>query len=445
MQYSTFPSDAVLAFTTARARLNVSDKYGSTFIMGMDEYLSLSWDEFQRRGLILISITITEAMSQTSSETVMLTYKVAQRGKNAHAIVNTGFQYQLLPMHSAEDRVPFCLRALVVVGGVSKKTFIAKKASDVLSNAPLNAMSLKSAMIALQEDLIAVGFSDDNLHSKPFRVSVMQSYLYRSFLSCYRPDQLTPNLLSAVLPWVQPVSRLTEVFMPPTSSTSDNLPVGKPIRKLEAPIQATGEAVYPSDEVTPHNGLHAAIVYSTKCAVKLVSLDASAALACDGVVSFCSAVDVPGANMLGTGNALFVSIGDVVKCIGAPLGVICATSEALANKAASKVVAKYEDIGLKPVTNLQQALSSKSFFTDVPRSYGHIRAGNPEQAMRAAQCKVKGRVEAGGQYHFYMETQNAMATLVDGKNLHVICSTQDPSNYQTQIANVLSLTQNQVR
>lgn len=33
----------------------------------------------------------------------------------------------------------------------------------------------------------------------------------------------------------------TEVFVPP----SDEKPVGLPVRKLEGPIQATGEAVFP--------------------------------------------------------------------------------------------------------------------------------------------------------------------------------------------------------
>ncbi len=56
-----------------------------------------------------------------------------------------------------------------------------------------------------------------------------------------------------------------------------------------------------------------------------------------------------------------------------------------------------------------------------------------------------GHIAAGGQYHFAMEIQAAVATVSDGDNIDVVCSTQDPSGNQACIASMLSLPQNKVR
>ena len=55
-----------------------------------------------------------------------------------------------------------------------------------------------------------------------------------------------------------------------------------------------------------------------------------------------------------------------------------------------------------------------------------------------------GHIAAGGQNHFYMETQCAIASIEDGENYTVTCGTQDPSTYQAKIAAVLGVPQNRV-
>ena len=68
-----------------------------------------------------------------------------------------------------------------------------------------------------------------------------------------------------------------------------------------------------------------------------------------------------------------------------------------------------------------------------------LRAGEPEKAMHAAAHRARGTISASGQNHFYMETQTAVASVIDGQYVEVICGTQDPTSYQNYVAGVLDL------
>lgn len=307
LKYPTFPSDAVLALATAGAQLHLCNLFGQTTVVDMQTFMSYTLTDFQNQGLMITAVTIADTpslsralyalqMGAAPAEFVTETFKIANRARNAHAQVNAGFQFEIeAPKHSyfnantgarASSGPPTCRAARIVYGGVSNKTFIAYRCQSALVDVPITAETLGRALAALQMDLLAVGACTDVLGSQRFRESVMQSCLYRALLRCYPVFALPANLTSAVLPWVMPVSRGVEVFVPPHGNTDTTTPVGQPVRKLEGKIQATGEAKYPSDEVMPPQGLYGAIVFSTQCAKKLVSLDSTAALALPGVVSY---------------------------------------------------------------------------------------------------------------------------------------------------------------
>ena len=63
-------------------------------------------------------------------------------------------------------------------------------------------------------------------------------------------------------------------------------------------------------------GLHGALVFSTRCAVKLAGFDFTAALALPGVISILTAEDIPasGVNSIAEKYPLFVPIGDDGNC-----------------------------------------------------------------------------------------------------------------------------------
>jgi len=203
MRYSKFPSDAVIALTTANARLALCNASGETSSVDMASFLGISYESFTAQGLIITSVSITEPSLSGGSIVVAETFKVAQRTANAHAHVNCGFQFSVAQQHQS---APFCSYARVVIGGASQKTFVATRTESALSNTSISSTTLNNALIALELDLAEAGESQA-VGNQSFRRSVMQTCLYKALLKCYPVLQLPQNLLSAVQPWVKPVSR----------------------------------------------------------------------------------------------------------------------------------------------------------------------------------------------------------------------------------------------
>lgn len=212
-------------------------------------------------------------------------------------------------------------------------------------------------------------------------------------------------------------------------------------------MQATGQAMYPSDVVQSAQGLHAAIVYSSQCAVQLASIDVNSLSSLAGVVTVLTAADIPGENTVGKDMYLFVPIGAEVKYVGEPLAVVIAETEAIANQAVAKIQVTYASLNKTPIISLDQAIAARSFFkfpSHIP-GVSFIRKGDPESVLvNGGYRKVRGHINAGGQTHFYMEAQVATATILDGSSITVVCGTQDPTKYQGCIAATLGVPVNKV-
>jgi xanthine dehydrogenase large subunit len=206
--------------------------------------------------------------------------------------------------------------------------------------------------------------------------------------------------------------------------------------------------VYPSDEALPALGLHGALVFTTRCSVVLNGFDFTEALAVTGVVSILTYADIPkeGKNTIGQSLYLFVPVGEIVPYVGAAIAVVIATTEAAANFATSLVRVNYNETSDSPIVNLEQAIAKKSFFkipAHIPQ-VTNIKAGDPDKYMKSAFKTVKGHINAGGQYHFYMEAQSAIANIVDGEFVDVTCGTQNLQGNQSNIAEVLGIPMNKV-
>ena len=58
--------------------------------------------------------------------------------------------------------------------------------------------------------------------------------------------------------------------------------------------------------------------------------------------------------------------------------------------------------------------------------------------------RAVGRINAGGAYHFYMETQVAVASVLDGEYVEVVCGSQDLTACQSRVASLVGVPQNKV-
>lgn len=240
-RHQDFPSDAVLALALAQATLTVADLDGTVSVLSMDQFLQLPPNAFLStttptssnvtpQCLVLISVTLQESTPPSPGGRSLVTesYKICVREHNAHAQVNAGFSFvleapgaqrhgiesgvnvgrgQLAARRQGSSAPPVCLSARIVYGGVSNKTFIASRTQAVFANAPLSASLLQQALAALSQDLAESGGGTSQGFGDPaYRVSTMQSCLYRAVLRCYGADNLPSNLQSVLTPFVKPPS-----------------------------------------------------------------------------------------------------------------------------------------------------------------------------------------------------------------------------------------------
>jgi xanthine dehydrogenase large subunit len=210
--------------------------------------------------------------------------------------------------------------------------------------------------------------------------------------------------------------------------------VGKPIAHDSARQHVTGAATYLDDMAEAAGCLHAAIVKSPYAHARIVSMDASDALAFPGAVAFVTAADIPGENEVGPifhgEPALADGIADYAGC---PVGVIVATSHDAAKRAADLVKIEWEE--LPAILSIEDAIAAESW-TSPPMK---LIYGDPDNALTAAKNRLNGGLDIGGQDHFYLETNIAMAVPLDGGQWHVWSSTQHPSEVQKHVALILGV------
>ena len=94
-----------------------------------------------------------------------------------------------------------------------------------------------------------------------------------------------------------------------------------------------------------------------------------------------------------------------------------------------------------PVLTIDEAIAVRSHLEN-PVVY---RKGDPGAAIAVAPHSLSGRVETGGQEHFYLEGQAAMAVPREDGGMLVYCSSQHPSEIQQKVAEVLGVDLGRVR
>jgi len=210
--------------------------------------------------------------------------------------------------------------------------------------------------------------------------------------------------------------------------------VNQPLRHDSAVEHVAGRAHYVDDMPEPPGLLHLAFGLAADGHARLLSLDLDAVRAAPGVVAVLSAADIPGVNDVSPvkgDDRLFAE--DEILYPGQPLFVVAATSVGAARRAARLGKAEVEP--LPALVTIKQALVAGSAIEDTQ----FMARGDAPAALAAAPHRLTGGLEMGGQEHFYLEGQAALATPGEAGQLHVLSSTQHPSEVQHLIAKVLNL------
>ncbi|HYD36184.1 MAG TPA: xanthine dehydrogenase molybdopterin binding subunit [Allosphingosinicella sp.] len=211
--------------------------------------------------------------------------------------------------------------------------------------------------------------------------------------------------------------------------------VHRPLPHDSAHLHVAGTAYYVDDLPEPPGTLHLAFGLAADGHARLTGLDLSAVRDSPGVVAVFTAADIPGENNVGPvfhDDRLFAE--DEILYPGQPLFVVAATTTRAARIAAR--LAKAETEPLPALVTIAQALEAGSEL-EPPQL---MARGDARAALAGARHRLSGRLEMGGQEHFYLEGQAALAIPGEAGQLHVVSSTQHPSEVQHLIAALLGLT-----
>ena len=203
----------------------------------------------------------------------------------------------------------------------------------------------------------------------------------------------------------------------------------------------SGSARYVDDIPTPQGTLHLAFGLSSCAAGQIRSVDLSDVLACPGVHLVLEAKDLPHANDVSPSAHDEPLLADgQVHYSGQPIFLVVAESHHLARRAAR--LAKIEITAEPAILTIDQALAAESRFEDGPRNY---TKGNAANAMHDAAHRLQGQINLGGQEHFYLEGQAALALAGDHGDMVIHSSTQHPTEIQHKVAEALNIAQHAVR
>ncbi len=217
--------------------------------------------------------------------------------------------------------------------------------------------------------------------------------------------------------------------------------VSKPLPHDAARLHVTGQARYVDDIPMPQNTLHLAFGLSTIAAGRISSINLDDVRAAPGVVRVWEAKDLPSDCDCSPSNHDEPMLsGATIQYLGQPVFLVAATSHLAARKAARLAQITYGE--RDAILTIDDAMAANSRFENGPRVW---EKGDAGEAIDTAPRRISGVIEMGGQEHFYLESQSAMALPQEGGDVVVHSSTQHPTEIQHKVAHALHLPMHGVR
>ena len=215
--------------------------------------------------------------------------------------------------------------------------------------------------------------------------------------------------------------------------------VGTGLPHDSAALHASGAADYTDDLPEPRGTLHVALGTSPVAHGRLNALDLEPVRAAPGVVDVIAAADIPGENDVGPiqhDDPIFAA--DLVQFVGQPVFAVAATSVNAARRAAR--LARFDIESLPAILTIDAALAAQSWVLPPV----HVTRGDAAAAIKAAPHRLQGAARSGGQDHFYLEGQIALAVPRERGGMQVWTSTQHPGEVQQMVARALGVSAHDV-
>jgi len=214
---------------------------------------------------------------------------------------------------------------------------------------------------------------------------------------------------------------------------------GQSLPHESAEGHVTGAALYTDDLIDRFPGtLHAWPVMAPHAHARVMQIDLGDAPKHAGVVATLMAGDVPGNGNSGASRLDEPLFPEEVLYYGQPVAWVLGETLEAARQGAASAVVRYEP--LPAVLSIVDAIAQQSFLSKPAR----IERGDATAAIAESPFRVQGELHIGGQEHFYLETQCALATLDESGGVLVHCSTQHPTETQAIVARTLGIGEHRV-
>ncbi|HUE45110.1 MAG TPA: molybdopterin cofactor-binding domain-containing protein, partial [Aestuariivirgaceae bacterium] len=201
----------------------------------------------------------------------------------------------------------------------------------------------------------------------------------------------------------------------------------------------TGRALYIDDQREPAGTVHVAPGYAPQAASGVITkLDLDKVSAAPGVIAVLTAADIPGRNDCSPRAGDDPILADNrIAFHGQVVFAVVAETRMQARTAARLAV--IEVAPESPVVTVDQGLAAGG---EVLPPY-EFQRGDPATAIAAAPHCLTGTLRVGGQEHFYLEGQVALA--IPGENAMLVhSSTQHPTEVQHLVAAMLGMAEAEV-
>jgi xanthine dehydrogenase large subunit len=214
--------------------------------------------------------------------------------------------------------------------------------------------------------------------------------------------------------------------------------IGRSIAHDSAHMHVQGSAAYIDDMNVPEGTLHVAFALSNVAHGKITSIDIKIAEKAQGVHSVLLAKDIKHLNIGPLIHDEPILAKDEVVFYGQAIAAVLADSHENARKAAALI--EFQITELDSIVTVEQAMAKKSFL-DEPLV---VNTGDADKAITKAKNKLNGRITIGGQEHYYLEGQVALAIPTEDNEMIIHSSTQNPTEVQHLVAHVLGTSHNAI-
>ncbi len=221
--------------------------------------------------------------------------------------------------------------------------------------------------------------------------------------------------------------------------------LGRPIPQINARAKVLGRAVYAGDVQLP-GMLHGKVLRSPHPHARIVSIDASAALALPGVRVVVTGADSPVTPWGVHHKERYILAKGVVRFAGEEVLALAADTEDIARDAIDRIRVEYEV--LPSQLDPEAALAGEGPFVHAGRTIAHEIAfsrGDVDSAFAGAFLVHEAEYATHAQYPGYLEPMASVARIDADGRLEVWTSTQSAFLARARLASALELPHSQVR